>query len=215
MNTSRPSNELAAPYHTHLAASVLPSRPLRRFPSLLWPRSHCSIVALRKKPSCAIRRGAASSKWTVYASITLKDTGDPVVLLPGNDSMSQDFEPSGLVDLAAKEFRVFALPRFRPQRLPVQQSMDAGCAGRLDRAGLAELRISEAVILGHPWGASVCGRFGDQTSRVGPCASSRVQILLSELETGCGRIAWALSALDRRHSQFYLLALFSRAICRW
>jgi hypothetical protein len=61
--------------------------------------------------------------------------------------------------------------------------MDAGYAGRLDRAGLAELRISEAVILGHPWGASVCGRFGDQTSRVGPCASSRVQILLSELET--------------------------------
>src|ERR1044071_3028222 len=37
--------------------------------------------------------------------------GDTVVLLHGNGSMVQDFESSGLVDLAAKEYRVIAFDR--------------------------------------------------------------------------------------------------------
>src|SRR6476620_1968205 len=40
-----------------------------------------------------------------------RGSGRPLVLLHGNGSMIQDFESSGLVDLAAKKYRVIAFDR--------------------------------------------------------------------------------------------------------
>lgn len=40
-----------------------------------------------------------------------RGAGDPIVLLHGNGSMVQDFECSGLIDLAAREYRVIAFDR--------------------------------------------------------------------------------------------------------
>jgi hypothetical protein len=40
-----------------------------------------------------------------------RGTGEPLVLLHGNGSMIQDFESSGLVDLAAKNHRVIVFDR--------------------------------------------------------------------------------------------------------
>ena len=37
--------------------------------------------------------------------------GDPIVLLHGNGSMVEDFECSGLIDIAAKQYRVIAFDR--------------------------------------------------------------------------------------------------------
>src|SRR3984957_10745190 len=40
-----------------------------------------------------------------------RGSGEPLVLLHGNGSMIQDFESSGLIDLAAKDFRVIVFDR--------------------------------------------------------------------------------------------------------
>jgi pimeloyl-ACP methyl ester carboxylesterase len=40
-----------------------------------------------------------------------RGSGDPLVLLHGNGSMIEDFESSGLVDLAAKNYRVIVIDR--------------------------------------------------------------------------------------------------------
>src|SRR3954468_21903284 len=40
-----------------------------------------------------------------------RGTGTPVVLLHGNGSMIEDFQSSGLIDLAAKNYRVIAIDR--------------------------------------------------------------------------------------------------------
>ena len=37
--------------------------------------------------------------------------GDPLVLLHGNGSMIEDFQSSGLIDLAAKQFKVIVFDR--------------------------------------------------------------------------------------------------------
>src|SRR6202521_4235611 len=56
-----------------------------------------------------------------------RGSGAPLVLLHGNGSMIQDFESSGLIDLAAKNYRVivFRSPRLRPQRPAAQRGMVA------------------------------------------------------------------------------------------
>src|SRR6202790_870806 len=86
-----------------------------------------------------------------------RGSGAPLVLLHGNGSMIQDFESSGLIDLAAKNYRVivFDRPGFghsdRPRDViwtPVAQ------AELIDKA-LQRLRVSQALVLGHSWGASV------------------------------------------------------------
>src|SRR5689334_6995540 len=40
-----------------------------------------------------------------------RGTGTPLVLLHGNGSMIEDFQSSGLIDLAAKKYRVIAIDR--------------------------------------------------------------------------------------------------------
>jgi pimeloyl-ACP methyl ester carboxylesterase len=86
-----------------------------------------------------------------------RGAGEPLVLLHGNGSMIQDFESSGLIDWAAKNYRVivFDRPGFghsdRPRDViwtPVAQ------AELIDKA-LQRLRVSQALVLGHSWGASV------------------------------------------------------------
>ena len=83
--------------------------------------------------------------------------GEPLVLLHGNGSMIQDFESSGLIDLAARQYRVIAFDRpgygysQRPRtRLWTHKSQ----ADLLSRA-LKQLGVSRALVLGHSWGTTV------------------------------------------------------------
>ncbi|WP_428351847.1 alpha/beta fold hydrolase [Lichenifustis flavocetrariae] len=84
-------------------------------------------------------------------------TGDPLVLLHGNGSMIQDFETSGLVDLAAKSFRVivFDRPGYGYSERPRTTVWSADAQANLIHSALARLGVSKAVVLGHSWGASV------------------------------------------------------------
>ena len=91
-----------------------------------------------------------------------RGTGDAVVLLHGNGSMIQDFEASGLIDLAAKDFRVvvFDRPGFGHSERPRGTVWTPDAQAELIKAALTQLGVSRAIILGHSWGASVAVAMG-------------------------------------------------------
>lgn len=86
-----------------------------------------------------------------------RGSGLPLVLLHGNGSMLEDFETSGLIELASKNHRViiFDRPGFghsgRPRNSVWSQTAQADLIG----SALAQLGVTQAVVLGHSWGASV------------------------------------------------------------
>jgi pimeloyl-ACP methyl ester carboxylesterase len=86
-----------------------------------------------------------------------RGSGTPLVLLHGNGSMIQDFESSGLIDLAAKNYRVivFDRPGFGHSDRPRNVVWTPGAQAELINSALNRLGVSEALVLGHSWGASV------------------------------------------------------------
>jgi pimeloyl-ACP methyl ester carboxylesterase len=86
-----------------------------------------------------------------------RGTGEPLVLLHGNGSMIQDFESSGLVNLAAKNYRVIIIdrPGFGYSSRPRNVVWTPDAQAQLIRRALERLGVSQAIVLGHSWGASV------------------------------------------------------------
>lgn len=86
-----------------------------------------------------------------------RGTGRPLVLFHGNGSMIQDFESSGLIDLAAKDYRVivFDRPGFGHSPRPRNVVWTPAAQADLFRNALAQLGVDKAIVLGHSWGASV------------------------------------------------------------
>jgi pimeloyl-ACP methyl ester carboxylesterase len=86
-----------------------------------------------------------------------RGSGAPLVFLHGNGSMIQDFESSGLIDLASRDHRVivFDRPGFghtdRPRNVVWTQAAQAELIGN----ALYRLGVTHAIVLGHSWGASV------------------------------------------------------------
>ena len=91
-----------------------------------------------------------------------RGSGDPVVLLHGNGSMIQDFESSGLIDLAAQNFRVivFDRPGFGHSDRPRNVVWTPDAQAELIKDALVHLKASNAIVLGHSWGASVAVALG-------------------------------------------------------
>ena len=86
-----------------------------------------------------------------------RGSGEPLVLLHGNGSMIQDFESSGLIDLAARSYRVIAFdrPGYGHSDRPRSTIWTPEAQADLIHAALAQLGIERATILGHSWGCSV------------------------------------------------------------
>jgi pimeloyl-ACP methyl ester carboxylesterase len=86
-----------------------------------------------------------------------RGSGAPLVLLHGNGSMIQDFESSGLIDLAAKNYRVIAFdrPGFGHSDRPRTVVWTPAAQAELINGALHRLGVSHAIVLGHSWGASV------------------------------------------------------------
>jgi pimeloyl-ACP methyl ester carboxylesterase len=86
-----------------------------------------------------------------------RGSGDPLVLLHGNGSMIEDFESSGLINLAAKDYRVivFDRPGFGHSDRPRNVIWTPDTQAELIKHALDRLNISNAVVLGHSWGTSV------------------------------------------------------------
>jgi pimeloyl-ACP methyl ester carboxylesterase len=83
--------------------------------------------------------------------------GEPLVLLHGNGSSIEDFETSGLIRLASKQFRVIAFdrPGFGHTPRPTGKVWTPEAQAELFTTALEKLGISRAIVLGHSWGASV------------------------------------------------------------
>ena len=88
--------------------------------------------------------------------------GEPLVLLHGNGSMIQDFESSGLLDKAAKKYRVivFDRPGYGHSRRPRGTLWTPEAQADLIHEALLELDATPAIVLGHSWGASVAVALG-------------------------------------------------------
>jgi pimeloyl-ACP methyl ester carboxylesterase len=86
-----------------------------------------------------------------------RGTGEPLVLLHGNGSMVQDFESSGLLDMAAQKYRVIAFdrPGFGHSERPRSTVWTPQAQADLIHAALTKIGVTRAIVLGHSWGASV------------------------------------------------------------
>ena len=86
-----------------------------------------------------------------------RGAGAPLVLLHGNGSMIQDFESSGLIDLAARNYRVivFDRPGFGHSDRPRHVVWTPAAQAELINSALERLGVAHAIVLGHSWGASV------------------------------------------------------------
>jgi pimeloyl-ACP methyl ester carboxylesterase len=71
--------------------------------------------------------------------------------------MIQDFESSGLIDLAARNYRVivFDRPGFGHSDRPRDVVWTPAAQAELIKSALERLSVSQAIVLGHSWGASV------------------------------------------------------------
>ena len=83
--------------------------------------------------------------------------GEPLVLLHGNGSMIEDFSSSGLVDKAARRYRVivFDRPGFGHSERPRRTIWTPEAQADLICKALRQIGVSRAIVLGHSWGASV------------------------------------------------------------
>jgi len=86
-----------------------------------------------------------------------RGNGRPLVLFHGNGSMIQDFESSGLIDLAAENYRVivFDRPGFGHSLRPRNVVWTPEAQADLFVKALNRLQVRKAIVLGHSWGASV------------------------------------------------------------
>ena len=109
----------------------------------------------------AERDNPASGRFLDVNSVRLhyveRGSGEPLVLLHGNGSTIEDFESSGLIDLAAKNYRVivFDRPGFGHSDRPRNVVWTPDAQAELIKKALTRLDVSNVTVLGHSWGASV------------------------------------------------------------
>jgi pimeloyl-ACP methyl ester carboxylesterase len=86
-----------------------------------------------------------------------RGSGPPLVLLHGNGATLDDFETSGLLDLAARSYRVIAFdrPGFGHSERPRSTIWTAAAQADLLHEALAQIGVPRFLLLGHSWGASV------------------------------------------------------------
>ena len=90
-----------------------------------------------------------------------KGSGSPVVLLHGNQSMGDDFEISGVLDLVAEKHHVivFDRPGFGHSERPRTTVWTASAQASLLRKALRQLGVERPVVVGHSWGALLAATY--------------------------------------------------------
>ena len=120
-----------------------------------------SAVLNRVLAKKAERRNPPMGRFITVDGVRLhyveRGTGSPLVLLHGNGSMIQDFVSSGLVDLAAKTYRVIAFdrPGFGYSQRPRSTVWTPAAQADLINAALMQMRVFQPLVLGHSWGTLV------------------------------------------------------------
>ncbi|MFC7514764.1 alpha/beta fold hydrolase [Herbaspirillum sp. GCM10030257] len=83
--------------------------------------------------------------------------GQTVVLLHGNGLMIQDYETSGLIDLASRNYRVIAFdrPGYGYSERPRTTIWTPQAQARLIHRALLHMGIENPILVGHSWGTLV------------------------------------------------------------
>lgn len=91
-----------------------------------------------------------------------RGSGQPVVLLHGNGSMIQDFDISGVIDLAAKNYRVITFDRlgYGYSDRPRTTIWTPYAQARLLHRALQQIGVEKPIVVGHSWGALVAVALG-------------------------------------------------------
>jgi pimeloyl-ACP methyl ester carboxylesterase len=120
-----------------------------------------SAIVNRWLAKRAERENPASGRFVAIDDARLhyveRGTGTPLVLLHGNGSMIEDFESSGLIDLAAQKYRVIAIdrPGFGHSNRPRSRVWTPTAQANLIAAALTKIGVPRAIVLGHSWGTLV------------------------------------------------------------
>ncbi len=93
-----------------------------------------------------------------------RGTGPALVLLHGNGSMIQDFESSGLIDMAARTHRVivFDRPGYGHSSRPRGMIWTPAAQAALFHEAMRRIGVTRATVLGHSWGCSVAVALADR-----------------------------------------------------
>src|SRR4051812_4928690 len=83
--------------------------------------------------------------------------GPPIVLLHGNGAMIEDYEISGVLDLAADDHRVLAFdrPGFGYSSRPRNRIWTPAAQAELVHRALQRLGVDRPIVVGHSWGTLV------------------------------------------------------------
>ncbi len=120
-----------------------------------------SAIVNRQLATRAERRSRPIGRFIEVNGVRLhyleRGKGNPLVLLHGNGGMIQDFETSGLIEIAAKRYRVivFDRPGYGYSERPRGTIWTPDAQAELLHRALEQLGIARSIVLGHSWGASV------------------------------------------------------------
>ena len=140
---------------------------LRRHPLLLLGTAAAlaaSALFVRAKTKAAERENPPEGRFITVRGVRLhyveRGQGDPLVLLHGNGAMVRDFATSGLLDRAARSYRVvvFDRPGYGHSARPRRKIWTAAAQAELIYDALRKLGIENPIVLGHSWGVFVALR---------------------------------------------------------
>ncbi|MBM6582215.1 alpha/beta hydrolase [Microvirga sp. BT689] len=162
-NTHRPEQATARPHGTPRPKRAAHSSHWRWLaPVLAGSAATLAAAALynRQRAGAAERKTPPMGRFLNIDGVRLhyivRGEGEPIVLIHGNGTMIQDFTVSGLVDHLASRYRVIVIDRpgygysSRPRLL-----WTPWAHAKLFQHALEQLRVEQAVVLGHSWGTLV------------------------------------------------------------
>jgi pimeloyl-ACP methyl ester carboxylesterase len=122
--------------------------------------------------------------------------------------MIQDFQSSGLIDLAARKYRVIAFDRpgfghsERPRNTVWTPEAQAGLIG----GALVRIGASEAMVLGHSWGTLVAVALALRIPAKRQGADPGLRILLPDRSSRRVALIGAGRSVNRGHSKPHRIA---------
>ena len=161
MNASLSADRRGPPSPLSVQVARLKARPYATGAGVLAAALAVCALVNRHLAKKAERQNPPKGRFLVIDGVRLhyveRGQGEPLVLLHGNGSMIQDFESSGLIEMAAKKYCVIAFdrPGYGHSDRPRSTIWTPEAQSDLIQKALTRIGVSRAIVLGHSWGASV------------------------------------------------------------
>lgn len=131
--------------------------------ALAWALASAAVSAalIRHKTHKAERDNPPRGRFIDADGVQLhyieRGLGIPLVMLHGSETMAQDFEWSGLMQLACRRYRAIAFdrPGFGYSTRPRGRVWTAQAQAMLLHHAITQLGVAKPIVLGHSWGALV------------------------------------------------------------